>query len=148
MRREGDEDEGRGWRRARDEGRPNVSPRPKRASELLDRSSLGRWWVALAAIVRRGLVDKGHESGAIEAVFDDELARVISVATSRVLGEIVPMRLLELHEVKRIAYYCAMRIRTEDLKHEAYPEGWREDLRFIRGDEPTQAREPGEDDDE
>lgn len=114
-------------------------------ASYLDARSPFRWWVAIYALVRRGAVDKGDDPAQIERELDERVANVVAKVSSRLLGEDVPMRLLETHELRRIAKYVASRIDASSTRHDHYPDGWRAELAFVLPPEPAPAREPGDD---
>lgn len=117
------------------------------ARDHFDVRSPFRWWVSICTFVRRGAVDRGHEPEQIERELDDRVAAVVATVSSRLLGQPVPMRLLDAGELRRIAVYIASKIDAGSDRYPHYPSGWRGELAAVLPDDKP-AREPGEDTDE
>lgn len=138
----------------------------KRAGDMLvSRRTRTAYDLAILACIRRIGIDKGFDPVTVESELADTHVRVYHLATSRVLGETVPMLSyrvgdllvhgIELDELRRVGAFLAKRVRLESVPRFAwYPDGWRADVRFLLGDDveeqPAQqhGREPGEDDDD
>jgi len=107
-----------------------------------------RLHLAIHRLVRRALIAQATpaeiEARFAERAYGEEypgmLSRCFRELAKRALGRSVRIHEADPHELRLVAISIAREIDDEDWRHPWYPDGWRDSLIYVRGQEAANKR--------